>query len=615
MKTSVIRQRVADFLKQHHPFDVLSEADLLALAGSGKVKFCESEEYLFHQGDPKGQFLWVIQQGSVELLEEGAGGERLRDVLSDGDLLGLEQFLGDGASLFAARTATDVILYGVAASEFEPLPARYPALQTFLQARFSISGSLGVNRTSWLNAEPPPAGFLRGRLATLPHTATVADAACRLRNAHSGALALVDAQGAPVAALTATQLAGAAPGAATAVALPCPSTLPETFTTRAAVGALLDSPAELLAITADGTPSSPLRALVTARELALFCGHDPTAILDGIRRAGSDAEIIALLPQVSRVMLAALADPRDIDDCTTIAGHLVAALAEACIRLTGEELRAAGLTAPAVPFCWVLFGSAARGDLLQAELPTIAAIYDDTHPAFRPTDSFYFAALAGETASRFHSCGIDGPGADWPERAQPSMPLSEWKRFFTEAISGPLGHNLYTRREFFDCRPFAGHPEILRELQEHILHKLNEAKSTIPLLANDTLVNLPPLTFFRGRVLELNGAHSESFDITKSVVSPIADAARVFALDKGRLTPCNTLTRLSEARHAFPDGAAILAEAADAYRIGLYYQALAGDCRIHPNKLGKFDRVLLKNAFAFIHRFLEFTVSQFLPAS
>src|SRR6476660_7327822 len=100
MQTSVIRQRVADFLKSHAPFDALSEQDRLDLAGSGRVKFHESEEYVFRQGEPKKQFVWMIQQGRVELLEESGPVERLRDVLGEGDLLGLERFAGDGSCLY-----------------------------------------------------------------------------------------------------------------------------------------------------------------------------------------------------------------------------------------------------------------------------------------------------------------------------------------------------------------------------------------------------------------------------------------------------------------------------------------------------------------------------------
>src|SRR5258707_14494202 len=122
MKTAVIRHRVADFLKQHAPFDSLPETDLLALAGSGRVRFHESEEYVFRQGDAPGPLLFVIQQGRVELLD----GEQLRDVLGEGDLLGLDRFLGDGAHRHSARTASDVILYAVDAGIFATLAAGHP---------------------------------------------------------------------------------------------------------------------------------------------------------------------------------------------------------------------------------------------------------------------------------------------------------------------------------------------------------------------------------------------------------------------------------------------------------------------------------------------------------
>jgi hypothetical protein len=47
MHTAVIRYRVADFLKRYAPFDALHQEDLLALSGSGRVHFHESEELVF----------------------------------------------------------------------------------------------------------------------------------------------------------------------------------------------------------------------------------------------------------------------------------------------------------------------------------------------------------------------------------------------------------------------------------------------------------------------------------------------------------------------------------------------------------------------------------------
>jgi signal-transduction protein with cAMP-binding, CBS, and nucleotidyltransferase domain len=96
------------------------------------------------------------------------------------------------------------------------------------------------------------------------------------------------------------------------------------------------------------------------------------------------------------------------------------------------------------------------------------------------------------------------------------------------------------------------------------------------------------------------------------VISPLADAARVFAVAKGRIAPANTLQRLKAALLDFPDSAEILRHAADAFRIGLYYRTLAGSSRIEPGKLGKFDHQLLKTALSSVQRFLDFTVETFI---
>ncbi len=568
MKTSVIRQRVADFLKQNAPFDTLLEQDLLDLAGSGKVKFHESDEYVFRQGDANGQFVWVIQQGRVELVEESASGQRLRDVLGEGDLLGLDRFVGDGSCLYSARTASDVMLYGVAAAVFESAAERYPAVRRFLSAHASVSGNLGFNRTSWLEAEAPPLDFLRARMVS------TREAPCS-----------------------------------------CPPAVSSPLSTRAAVRAMLQSRSEHLAISSGG---GPVEAILTSSDLALFCGHDPARLIGAIRRAASAAEIAPLLRLAAGLARSGLAQPRDIDDCCLIGAEAVVALAEACIRLADGTVRAAGVGAARAPYCWVMSGGSARGDLLGPEFPTIAAVWDDSDGAFAAEDSVYFAALAGETETWFHALGLSGAGLDWPEGARPSMPLSEWKRLFSETVRNPIGHDLYARRSFFDFRLVLGDASVLQALQVHLLHELSCHETAIPLLANDTLEHVPPLAFFRDLVLDMDGAQRDSFDIAEAVIAPVANAARVFAIAKRRLTLAGTLARLETAMLDFPQGAAILQQGADAFRIGMYYRALAGTgggSRIDPGKLGKFDKVLLKTAFSSVQRFLEFTLSTFVPTA
>ena len=52
METAAISYRVADFLKKHPPFNAIDEADLLALAARGRVRFHEPNEYILWQGEP-----------------------------------------------------------------------------------------------------------------------------------------------------------------------------------------------------------------------------------------------------------------------------------------------------------------------------------------------------------------------------------------------------------------------------------------------------------------------------------------------------------------------------------------------------------------------------------
>jgi hypothetical protein len=112
-------------------------------------------------------------------------------------------------------------------------------------------------------------------------------------------------------------------------------------------------------------------------------------------------------------------------------------------------------------------------------------------------------------------------------------------------------------------------------------------------------------------VLELDGAQHDSFDISTPWYLP-SPTLRVFAIAK-RLAQASTLAPGNRAAR-FPGGCGHPARS----RGRIPHRTLLSDPgrhRIEPSKLGKFDRLLLKTAFSSIQRFLEFTVSTFIPES
>jgi signal-transduction protein with cAMP-binding, CBS, and nucleotidyltransferase domain len=556
MNTSVIRYRVADFLKSHAPFDALPGPHLLELAGQGRVKFHEADEYIYRQGQAKTPWVWIIQQGRVELFDETSGADQLRDVLGEGDLLGLDRFLGDGVYLSSARTTSDVIVYALDAGAFADLAERHPAVKRYLAAHFSILGT-GIGRRSWLDAEAPDLEYL---LARAPISKSSGD---------SGAIPLLEVP----------------------------------FTTRSAVRKMMSAHCEALAAGAD--------AILTAADLALFCDRNPALLLRRVRQASSVAELAPLLRQASRLVRDGLAQSADVDDCARIATEIVAASAAACIRFAHQDAVSAGIDPPSARFCWLAFGAMARGEILQLAPPKIGVVYDDGHLQDTMAASIYFNAVAGQVAAWFSACGLEGAAPVWPEGAHPCMPLSEWKRFFSATICKPYEHDLFARRELFDLRELSGDPALLTELTSHIVKELGQTDMLVPLLANDTLAHLPPLTVFQGLVLDSGGSERDTLDLAKFIVHPISDAARVFVLGNGGV-PINTWERLEAAELASPGNAAVFRDAADAFRIGLYHQAVAGTPLIAPSALGKLDQRVMKTAFSSILRLLELAASTFV---
>jgi len=545
MNTSVIRYRFADFLKRHAPFDFVPEPDLLALASTGRVKFHEADEVIHRCGQPKAAFVWVIQQGRVELVLERNDERQLLDVAGEGDILGLDRFVGDGIYRTTATTASDTILYAVDAKAFEDILARNPDVERYFTAHFSLTG-IAAARGSWLDAEPPAIEFLQHRPAQ-------------------------PMDGLPV--------------------------LEEGFTTRQAVHAMMRSRCRSVRI-AD--------AVLTSADLALFCGADPAGLLHEIRSASHSAELKPLLKIAGRMVMEGLAGPHDVDDCSRIATEFVAAATAACIRLAEQDAAEAGIPPPAARYAWFAYGNLARGELLRLSPPKVGMVFDDS-PLGDPTAaSIYGSVVAGRVSDWMYRCGLSGPEAAWPAGSHPCMALTEWQYFFGSTIRNPIGHDLFARREFFDIRPLAGDQTLAEELESWLADQLQRSELLVPLLANDTLGNLPPLTFYSGLVVALDGTEHKDLDLAAAALCPISDAARVFALANGR-EQVSTLDRLRAA-----GSEPVFADAAQAFRIALYQQALAGGNRIEPSKLPRLDQRLLKTAFGSVLLLLEHTTRKFI---
>jgi CBS domain-containing protein len=131
-------------------------------------------------------------------------------------------------------------------------------------------------------------------------------------------------------------------------------------------------------------------------------------------------------------------------------------------------------------------------------------------------------------------------------------------------------------------------------------------------LAADTLQAKPPLGFFKDFVVEKSGEKKYGLNIFKKGIKPLADCARIFALEKG-VTRRSTLEKLHELKsmHDFKEAEDM--KQAFVYLTGLLInsqlrQVEEGekpDNFINQNILTNFDRKTLKESFQFITKLYE----------
>jgi CBS domain-containing protein len=606
METSAISYRVADFLKQHPPFQAMDESDLLELAARGRVKFHEPNEYILWQGEPHRHQVFVIQQGTVSLWDETTPEAQLRDVRGAGDLLAIERFNGAEACLHSARSSSDVLIYAFPASEFETLLYKYPAAGQFVAGYGSV-----VADYEWADTRRnPQSSFLHEVVAFTPFVTCGGDASiaqvARSLMAGGEAVAVVEPAGGVRALLTATAVLGwVAAGAGDAAAAvdglldsQPPVTLAPDASVTDAVLTMAEADARALAITADGTPGGTLHAVVSVRDLAPVFGDHPLFILRDIREATTVEALQSLNQRARAFALHQLTGAGSVEWVARFLHLADVALVRRLIAWGGAETDGA---------CWCLCGAAGRAESLTRAAPSVVLVLADETGRHRGM------AACRQVVELLGRCGYlahtDAPF----EASFYAASRAEWQRRYERWISDPVGAETYRARPLFDLRPIQGARDLWQTLETAIATAVG--RDFVRVLANDCLASSPPLTFFRDAVVDGSGEESSVFRLERTALLPLVDVGRVFGLATRRVSGTSTLERFASASTVLPEHRTIFREASDALRIVLWLQGRVGiaqgtdGAELPPALVSRHDRHLLRSGFRSIHQLLELTAS------
>lgn len=641
MKTSSISLRVADFLKQNQPFDLLAQEQLLLLAGSGRVKFHEGDEVVFQYGEPRSAYFYVIQQGTVNLYRQDKDAEELFDVRVEGDLLGIQWGNNDAPYIATARTVGDTILYALPLALFTEISLQVPALREYLEDYFCDTprlrhpqqdgsrGDIDKHHASWLPRVKPVNDRAANRLLTFfPHE-PIREVARRLAPGLQEAIVAVDEQLRPLGIITESDFSSRVATGEVSVDAPAARIMhAPVFTVRPGMNAgqlileMLHRRLHHLVVTADGTPDSKVLGIISEKSIHTLHGTIPTFLAKEIPIAENSAELAVLRDRADQLLLFFLEGEAPIAWLSDFIVEVDNALCEQAVVLAKAHLEARGIREPdGLRWCWLAMHSEGRRERLLRSSQRTALVYADPQDE-RQARAFehYLSVFANEVSATLAPCGfaIDPRGRSATD-PQWRLPLSRWKAQYTAWVTQPEQHNILRLTSFFDFRPVVGDFALADALRAHLRQCIQTNPGFIPVLAGRAMGNLPPLTIFRDSVLDQAGGLSEVIDTKFHLLLPLVDIARVFALSGGLEGSTFTPDRFSRAGLRLPHSQELFDEAADAFNFSIGLQTLLGLRRgdlgqhIKPDELPRLQIQRCKAAFRTIARLLEFTADYFPP--
>jgi len=260
---------------------------------------------------------------------------------------------------------------------------------------------------------------------------------------------------------------------------------------------------------------------------------------------------------------------------------------------------------PAVPWCWLVFGSEGRLEQTFSTdqdngilfLPGEESLTEGIREAFLP---FAQAVNRGLDACGFTLCkgNIMAGNRSW------CLSLAEWKNRFSTWMQVPEPEAIMHSTVFFDFRPLYGSYELADRLRDWLLPQPANYDRFLRALAEEALLAAPSLGWANNFIYDGGRQHPHTMDLKLHGSRPFVDAARLWSLTHG-VWATNTGDRLRAVAHTQRQRPETTAGEVEAFylvqRFRMQQQITAENPdeanRLNPSSLNALNRLMLKEAF------------------
>ncbi|WP_102783878.1 DUF294 nucleotidyltransferase-like domain-containing protein [Thalassospira sp. GB04J01] len=605
---SIELEEIAEFLKQHHPFDLLPDdvieslpKRLTARYFRAGTKVLSPEQQCLH--------LYIIRTGGTETRDPNG---QLLARLSEGECFGVRAMFRKGRAANNITTLEDSLCYLLPEKDFHDLAGKYPQFNYFfaqmggdrLRRGMQMIESRDDDQLKLMSVKV--ADLIARDLVSIDRSATILDAGKLMCDEQVSCL-LITQNGDEIAGIiTDRDLRNRVIAQARSFDEPVTAIMTDKPISIHPDDYAFDA---LLTMTRNNIRHLPVLkdgkavGMITTNNLLARQSLSAVYMAGKISKLNDPADmakVIAQVPELLSHLIEAGATSQN-------AGHIVTTLSDAAtVRLL--QLAEEKLGPPPVPYVWMAGGSQGRQEQTAISDQDNCLILDDAY--LEETHGAYFEALAEFVCDGLNDVGyVFCPGDMMAKTAEWRQPAKVWQNYFNKWIEQPEPKALMLCSVWFDLRPIHGTKSLFDDLHRVIVSRAKDNRIFQAYLVGNAMTHHVPLGFFKNFVMIRGGEHDSTLDLKHNGVVPIVDLTRIHALANG-VDEVNTFDRLRAVK-AFPSistqGASDLLDAFEfisitrlKHQVRQIRQGHAPDNFLHPESLSAFERTHLKDAFSVI---------------
>lgn len=521
---------ITDFIATVHPYDSLPRDELARVANSFSRSDVAAGQIIYSHGQPL-EGLYLIQSGAIEV-QDPSGDTVSR--LGPRNSFGERGLLRDGRAVTSARARLDSTILMLPRDEVLRLIADHPAV-----ARFFDRGGVAQSRGAEVAMLKVGELLSQRPLFCSPDTPII-EAARQMRDARASSLGICEG-GRLIGLVTIRDMSTRVVAEGRDLRRPVsevmtagPITLAPSALGYDVLNIMLERSVSHLPVVEDGR----FLGMISQADLTRVQAISAAGLIREVARADDAAGMARVTARIPELLMQLVNGHQRHEIITRMITDIADAVTRRLIALAEADLG----PAPA-PWCWAACGSQGRQEQTGvSDQDNCLILAPGTDP-----DTPWFRDMARMVSDGLDACGyFYCPGDMMATNPRWRQPLEVWQRYFRDWISRPSPEAQMLASVMFDLRAIGGDAGLLDQIRADTLAQASKNSIFVAHMVANSLKHRPPLGLIGGFSTIRSGQHRHHIDMKHNGVVPVADLARVYAL-QGRIPAVNTRARLEDA--------------------------------------------------------------------